>query len=406
MQAANTVRKAKIADILAVSFQDTRIAFAPKTDAQLRRSYWLFKVINNNFLVRIGPPLTRLAFFLQLPISALIKKTIFAQFCGGETIGESVQTARELGKFNIGSILDYSIEGLQEDVVFEETMHEILRTIHAASQSPEIPFAVFKISGIGNVTILEKAANPTGLNPTELEAYDAIKGRVDKICRSAYKANIPVMIDAEESWIQPAIDEITIAMMGKYNRSSAVVIMTIQLYRVGKLEHLKRIVALSVEEGFIPGIKLVRGAYMEKERLRAKQVGYPSPIQADKENTDKDYDLAQEFLIKSGREVLLISGTHNESSCLKLCRLLNSEGPSSKNPNSIWFAQLLGMSDNLSFNLAAAGFQVAKYLPYGPLKAVMPYLFRRAQENTAIAGQMSREYSLVRSEIRRRRLPE
>ncbi len=385
-----------------LSFENTEIAFRHSSNADLNRAFWLFKVINVNFLVKIGPPVTNFAVKIGLPIKGLIKATIFKHFCGGETIRECEHTIRSLHKGGVGTILDYSIEGEDDEEVFDSTSIEIIRTIKRAVKDKSIPITVFKITGVARFSLLEKLDAGATLSLSEKEEWQKVQARVLSICERAYETGVPVMIDAEESWIQETIDGLALDMMRQFNKDKAIVYNTYQLYRHDKLESLKNDYETAVKEGFILGAKLVRGAYMEKERKRAIEKGYTSPIQPDKQATDKDYDAAIDFCTSHIDKIAFVAGTHNEESCRLLADLMDKKQINHKNPH-VYFSQLLGMSDNLSFNLADAQYNVAKYVPYGPIKAVLPYLFRRAQENTAIAGQMSRELSLISKEVRRRR---
>ncbi|PJJ84421.1 proline dehydrogenase family protein [Mucilaginibacter auburnensis] len=386
-----------------LSFENTEVAFRHASNADLRRAYWLFKLINSNFLVKIGPPVTNLALKIGLPIKSAIKQTIFKQFCGGEDIRECEHTIQTLAKGGVGTILDYSVEGEDSEQVFDETRDEILKTIRRAAKDPSIPITVFKVTGVGRFALLQKMDERLPLTDTETEEWQRVADRVMAICEKAHEVGIPVMIDAEESWIQDTIDLLALNMMRRFNKEKAIVYNTYQLYRADKLASLKQDAETAKNEGFILGAKLVRGAYMEKERNRAEELGYPSPIQPDKVATDWDFNLALEFCTDNINTVAFVAGTHNEASCLYLTELIKRKTLNADHKH-IYFAQLLGMSDNLSFNLADAGYNVAKYVPYGPVKAVMPYLFRRAQENTAISGQMSRELSLIVKEMRRRGL--
>lgn len=386
-----------------LSFDNTEIAFNSKSDKALKKSHFLFSLMNNNFLVSIGPFFTTLAMKLKLPVNGLIKSTIFAQFCGGETIEESVKVANDLGRFHISSILDYSVEADEEEEMFDMTMKEIIKTIQAAGENQHIPFSVFKISGLASNELLTKVQAGDMLSLVEKAQFQRTGERVNEICRIAYNMHVPVMIDAEETWIQEPIDQFAISMMQKYNKESAIIFNTVQLYRHDRLNWLKQVYAQSETEDFFLGVKLVRGAYMEKERARAKQLGYESPIQPDKAATDRDYNLAVTFCLENTDRISMVAGTHNQLSCELLVQQLEVKHLPENYPH-IWFSQLLGMSDNLSFNLAAAGFNVAKYLPYGPIASVMPYLFRRANENTAIAGQMSRELTMITEEKKRRKI--
>lgn len=386
-----------------ISFDNTQIAFESKTDRDLNRAYRLFKLIGNRNLVKLGKPATNIALKLGLPIKGIIRKTIFAQFCGGETIDECEATIDRLGKFGIGTILDYSVEGKTSNEDFEHTTNEIIATILKGEKNEYIPFAVFKVTGISRFGLLEKANNGVErLNESEKKEYNQVIERIDRICKTGFEKNVPVFIDAEETWIQDTIDRITYEMMLKYNKEKAIVYNTVQMYRHDRLEYLKKEIEQAKKDGIQYGVKLVRGAYMEKERTRASEKGYPSPIQPDKVTCDNDYNSALEFLVTEINHMALCAGSHNEKSSLLLTGLLskNAVSPSDKR---IYFAQLLGMSDHISYNLSKHGFNVAKYVPYGPIREVMPYLLRRADENTSVAGQTGRELSLIIKERARRK---
>lgn len=384
-----------------LSFENTEIAFRHSSNTDLNRAYWLFRIININFLVKIGPPVTNFAIKIGLPIKSLIKATIFKHFCGGETIDECNNTIKNLYSGGVGTILDYSIEGEDDEAVFDNTRDEIIRTVIRAANDKAIPLTVFKITGVGRFGLLEKLDTRQPLTDDEEKEWQRVQNRVLTICDKAHVSNVPVMIDAEESWIQETIDLLALTMMSRFNIKKAIVYNTYQMYRHDKLASLLNDHQIAVSEGFILGAKIVRGAYMEKERKRAEENGYPSPIQPDKKATDLDYDSALDYCTSNVDKIAFIAGTHNEESCRLLAELLDSKQIDHKHPH-VYFSQLLGMSDNLSFNLADAQYNVAKYVPYGPIKAVLPYLFRRAQENTAIAGQMSRELSLIVKERKRR----
>ncbi|TWR25128.1 proline dehydrogenase [Mucilaginibacter pallidiroseus] len=384
-----------------LSFENTEIAFRHSSDKDLNRAYWLFKAINVNFLVKIGPPITNFAINIGLPIKGLIKATIFKHFCGGETIAECNDTIRNLSNGGVGTILDYSVEGEEDESVFDATRDEIIQTIIRATKDNAVPITVFKITGVGRFGLLEKLDAGIKLSVDEQVEWQTVQDRVLAICEMAHSEGVPVMIDAEESWIQKTIDNLALNMMRFFNKEKAIVYNTYQLYRHDKLASLVADHAIAEQEGFILGAKIVRGAYMEKERKRAQEKGYPSPIQPDKASSDRDYNDALIYCADNYETLALVAGTHNEDSCRLLADLLNEKNIPHNHPH-IYFSQLLGMSDNLSFNLADAKYNVAKYVPYGPIKAVLPYLFRRAQENTAIAGQMSRELSLIVKERKRR----
>ncbi|WP_276348005.1 proline dehydrogenase family protein [Daejeonella sp. JGW-45] len=382
-------------------FDNTEIAFRGKSNSDLRRAYWLFKIISVRLLTTIGPPLTRFAMFIHLPIKPLIKATIFKHFCGGETIEECEATISQLHKGRVGSILDYSVEGEDDEKAFEATCEEIVNTINRADGDARIPLTVFKVTGLGRFDLIAKRDARGALNEAEKAEFGRVSNRINRICSLAHEKSVRVMIDAEETWIQDSIDELALEMMRRYNQNQPIVYNTYQLYRSNVLECLKEDTKLAFTEGFILGAKLVRGAYMEKERKRAIEMAYPSPINATKEETDQDYNDALRFCVSHLNTLAFVAGTHNEESCRLLAELLDKK-KIKHDHDHVYFSQLLGMSDNLSFNLAASGYNVAKYVPYGPVKAVMPYLFRRAEENTSVAGQMGRELKLIVKEQRRR----
>jgi len=386
-----------------LSFENTEIAFRNSTNTDLTRAYWLFRMININLFVKMGPPITNFAMKIGLPIKSLIKGTIFKHFCGGETIEECDNTIKKLYKGGVGTILDYSVEGEDEEHIFDATSDEIIKTINRAAGDKAVPITVFKVTGVGRFGLLEKLDAKAQLSTQETTEWEKVQARVLAICSKAYRSDVPVMIDAEETWIQDTIDMLALDMMRKFNKEKIIVYNTYQLYRHDKLASLKHDHSTAVKDGFILGAKLVRGAYMEKERKRATEMGYQCLIQSNKASTDRDYDAALHFCMDNLDTLAFVAGTHNENSCRLLAELLNEKQVPHDHPH-VYFSQLLGMSDNLSFNLADAGYNVAKYVPYGPVKAVLPYLFRRAQENTAIAGQMSRELSLIIKERKRRKL--
>lgn len=386
-----------------INFDNTEIAFQSLNNKELKKAYLLFKLISSPLLVNIGKTLTLLAFKLRLPVKPLIKKTIFNRFCGGETIDECTAKINQLANFGIGTILDYSVEGKDSEDDLDSTAQEIIKTTKIAKDNSNIPFCVFKVTGIARFSLLEKVSNNQQLSPDEKQEYLRAVSRVDAICRSAYEANTPVFIDAEESWIQSAIDALAETMMAKYNKNKFIVYNTIQLYRNDRLQFLKLAHQKATSQGYKLAVKLVRGAYMEKERERALQKGYSSPIQTDKQACDKDYDLALEYCINNINDIAFCAGTHNEKSSLHLIELMQKNNLA-VNDKRIYFAQLLGMSDHISYNLSANNYNVAKYVPYGPVKEVLPYLIRRAQENTSVKGQTGRELLLINKELKRRKL--
>ena len=385
-----------------LNFDNTEIAFRNKSNGELNAAYWLFKLISSNFLTKVGPPVTNFLLNIGMPIKGAIKATIFKHFCGGETIAECEPTIAQLALGHVGTILDYSVEGEDEEAVFDFTCEEIIRTIERAAGDPRIPITVFKVTGIGRFGLLEKLDAKKQLDAAESAEFEKLKQRCERICRTAFEKNVPIMIDAEETWIQDTIDELAMDMMRLFNQKSIIVYNTYQMYRHDKLADMKADHLIAKASGFILGVKMVRGAYMEKERKRAAEMGYPSPIQPDKAASDRDYDASLHYCMEHINDIAFVCGTHNESSCRVLAQLLDEYQVPHNHPH-VYFAQLLGMSDNLSFNLSDAGYNVTKYVPYGPIKAVMPYLFRRAQENTSIAGQTSRELGLIIKEKQRRK---
>lgn len=385
-----------------LDFQDTEAAFIDKTDAELKEKYRLFKILNSPLLNSLGTRAATFALSIGLPVKGLIKSTIYEQFCGGETIEESQTTVERLGKFGIGSILDYSVEGKSTEKDFDDTKNEILRNIDLAKEDPNIPFSVFKMSGIAPLGTLEKMSAKKRLDAKGQAKCERIHNRVNEICEFAHSAGQPVFIDAEETWIQDAIDRLATEMMEKYNRESPVVYNTVQMYRKDRLEFLKESRRRAHQEGYFYAIKIVRGAYLEKERERAVQMGYASPIHGSKEGTDRDFDAAVEYCLKHVDEVSFINATHNDKSVQNLVNLMYERRILPDNPH-VHFSQLYGMSDNLTYILAKNGYNVTKYVPYGPVADSVPYLVRRAEENTAIAGQVSRELDLINTELKRRR---
>jgi proline dehydrogenase len=381
-----------------IDFNNTSIAFHHKTNGDLKKAWWLFNSFNYPFIVNVGPKMADFAFSLHLPIKGMVKSTIFAQFCGGENIEECTVAIRSLTQSNIGTILDYSVEGEESEKVFDATCNEIIATIHKAAGNHFIPFSVFKTTGIGRFNLMAKVNSKLELNNLEEAEFSRLKVRFEKICQTAYDKKVRVFVDAEETWIQDTIDKLTYSMMMKFNQETAIVYNTIQCYRKDRVAHLQNAVAtLDCKLGF----KLVRGAYMEKERERALAKGMPSPIQNTKELTDKEFNAVMTICIQHIDKVSICAGTHNEESSQLLVDLIEQYNLQ-PNDQRIYFAQLLGMSDHISFNLANAGYNVAKYVPYGPVRAVLPYLSRRAQENSSVKGQVGRELRLITEELTRR----
>lgn len=385
-----------------VSFENTEIAFRYRSDSALKKAQYMFALMGSPNASKLGMGLADFAFKIGLPINGLVKNTVFSIFCGGETLEEAAATAAMLHKYKVGVALDYGVEGKSSEADFEAAVPEFVKAIQYAAQQPNIPFIPIKITGFARFDLLEKIHNKQELNNSEQTEWQNVFTRINTICEAAYKNNIRILVDAEESWIQDPIDELTNAMMEKYNKEKAIVYNTFQMYLHTSLPYLKKSLAMAEEKNFILGAKIVRGAYMEKERNRANTMGYLSPVQPNKNATDNDYDEAVALCLKNINLVHLFIGTHNENSCYKAIELMKqlNIAPESE---AVFFSQLFGMSDNITFNLANAGFLCCKYLPYGPVKDVMPYLMRRAQENTSVAGQTGRELSLINKEVLRRK---
>ena len=384
------------------SFENIQVAFASKSDKTLRKMFLIFSILNNNWLSKWGVVLATWSLRLHLPVKWLIKETIYEQFCGGESIEDSSLTIRELNRFGIGAILDYSVEGEDDEDGFDRTRDEILRTIQHAGRSEGIPFSVFKVTGLGDSQIMTKIQQRQPLAPHEQASFERTRQRVDQLFEAAYQAKVKILVDGEESWFQDVIDQLAEAGMARYNQERAIVYNTYQMYRKDMLRKLKNGHHDAVTKGYFLGAKLVRGAYMEKEAERADKLGYDNPIHPSKDDTDQAYNDALKFCINNKQRVFLVSGTHNELSNIILPELMSLHGLK-PDDERVYFAQLYGMSDHISYNLAQAGYNVAKYVPYGPVKAVMPYLARRAAENTSVAGQSSRELTLIKKEFDRRK---
>jgi proline dehydrogenase len=385
-----------------IDFQDTATAFRHLTDKDLVHSSRLFSLFGQTWLLNAGKPLLKFSLSAGLPVKGLIRSTIFRQFCGGEFIEDCMETIQKLGKGNVKSILDYSVEGKETEDDFRRNAEEIIATVKKAKSNPNIPFCVFKVTGVARFSLLEEANSGEKLQDVAKAEYEMVKHRIENICRAAFEAGIPILIDAEETWIQNTIDRLAEDMMALFNKEHHIVYNTVQLYRHSRLEYMQGLYERSLQLGFKPALKLVRGAYMEKERERARKMGYPSPINPTKEATDDDFNKALDFCLKHHPHFAICAGTHNEESSQHLVNLLHHCGLSVNDPH-IWFSQLLGMSDNISYNLAAKGYNVTKYVPYGPIEEVMPYLIRRAEENTSIEGQTGRELNLIRKELERRK---
>jgi proline dehydrogenase len=384
-------------------FDNTQVAFSLKSDSELDRAYFLFKLIDNEPLVRIGTAVTNFALKAHLPVEGLIRASVFDHFCGGVSEDDCMPVMEKMFTKKVCSVLDYSVEGKEDEHQFDAAMKKTLKIIEFAKLKDAIPFAVFKPTGFGRLDLYTKVGRKDPLNFEEHQEWDRVVARYEAVCKLAFEKDVSLLIDAEESWMQDAADELVTKMMQKYNKEKAIIFNTIQLYRWDRLDFLKKLHEQAKREGFYIGMKLVRGAYMEKENQRAEEKGYKTPICATKEESDKMYDDTLAYMLDNINQMAVFAGTHNELSSYKLMQLMAEKGLSN-NDNRIWFGQLYGMSDNISYNLAANGYNVAKYLPFGPVRDVMPYLIRRAEENTSVAGQTSRELMLIKKERERRKL--
>ena len=391
-----------------LSLNNTQNAFAYKSNTDLNKAKWLFTVIQNPWIVSLGTRFTPMLMKSGLPINGIIRNTIFNQFVGGETLDESARVTKMLGSYGVQVILDYGVEAKEGDASFDEVTEQFIKAVEFAATQDNVPFISVKLTGLSSMHLLERLNEAprlrSGIHDSESDdaAWNRLKERMYAICDVAETHGIGILIDAEETWIQDPIDRLAIELMGVYNKEKVIVYNTYQLYRSDRLSFLKISHKIAAEGNFILGAKLVRGAYMEKERARAAAKNYEDPIQKNKKETDEDYDAALDYCVANIADISICAGTHNENSSMHLVNLMAQHGIAS-NDRRVYFSQLLGMSDNLSYNLSEAGYNVAKYVPYGPVKKVLPYLFRRAEENTAIAGQMGRELSLIVAEQRRRK---
>lgn len=385
-----------------LNFDDTRIAFSSKSNKQLKRSYRLFSLISKSWIAGLGTMLSKFALKARLPIKGLIKNFIFTQFCGGESLEESTKTINQLRDSGVLTVLDYGVEGKETDKDFDRTAAEIKREIVFGKNNPNIPMVSCKMTGLARFALLEKIQAGEKLSNAEENEWQLVQKRFQDICQHAFDNNVGLFVDAEETWIQEPIDNLVMGMAVHYNKKAAMIHSTIQMYRKDSLDLLEKQYNQAREAQCYYGVKLVRGAYMEKERERGEEMNYPSPIHNSKIDSDQSFDNGLRFCMERIENIVLCAATHNENSCLLLANLINESGLSVDDSRTL-FSQLYGMSDHITFNLAEAGFRAAKYIPYGPVKDVIPYLTRRAKENTSVEGQMSRELQLLKKEISRRK---
>ena len=384
-------------------FDNTEVAFALKNNTELNKAYFLFKLISSNTLVKMGTSLTNFAINAKLPVKGLIKSTVFDHFCGGVTEQDCLNVVDKMYTKGVSSVLDYSVEGKETQEQFDHALQMTLRTIDFAKEREAIPFAVFKPTGVGRFYLFEKKGENLPFTEAEQNEWNRIVERFDIICKAAHDKDVLLLVDAEESWMQDAADDLVLDMMRKYNQEKCIVFNTAQTYRWDRFDFVKNTHAIGLKEGFHVGFKVVRGAYMEKERARAEEKGYPSPICATKAQTDATFNKTVTYMMENlDNKMALFAGTHNEDSSYMLMELMSKRNIA-HDDKRVWFGQLYGMSDNISYNLSHHNYNVAKYLPFGPVYDVVPYLIRRAQENTSVAGQTNRELDLLNKEIKRRR---
>ncbi|MEA5128386.1 MAG: proline dehydrogenase family protein [Proteiniphilum sp.] len=392
----------QLKESLPVYFENTEIAFRDQSNASLKQSYQLFRVMNSRTLVNMGKHLVNLSFAVHFPVEGIIRNTIYKHFVGGVSIEDCSKTIDRLARCKVDSILDYAQEGEESDEAFDTTCREVIRTVEFAANHENVPFSVFKITGVARFDLLAKVSENQSLTDEEQAEYRRVEERVEAIFRKGFELDVPVLIDAEETWIQAVLDDMVMNLMSRYNKEKAIVQNTYQMYRHDSIERIKQHHQMALEGGFKFGLKIVRGAYMEKERNRAAERGYSSPIQPDKPATDKDFDDIIRYFMEHLDSIDFMVATHNEDSSLLLARLID-EYKLPRNYRGIYFSQLYGMSDHITYNLAESGYNVAKYVPYGAVRTMMPYLFRRAEENSSVKGQTSRELKMIRTEIKRRK---
>lgn len=384
-------------------FDNTEVAFALKNNTELNKAYYLFKLISSNTMVKLGTSLTTFAISTNLPVKGLIKSTVFDHFCGGVNEQDCLSVVDKMYTKGVSSVLDYSVEGKENEEQFDHTLQMTLKTIEFAKEKEAIPFAVFKPTGVGRFYLFEKKGENLPFTDAEQQEWKRVVDRFDTICRTAYEKDVMLLIDAEHSWMQDAADELILEMMRKYNKEKCIIFNTAQTYRWDRFDFVKNVHAIGLREGFHVGFKVVRGAYMEIERERATEKGYPSPICATKAQTDATFNKTVIYMIENiNNKMALYAGTHNEESSYLIMDLIR-KNQLANNDKRIWFGQLYGMSDNISYNLANHNYNVSKYLPFGPVYDVVPYLIRRANENTSVAGQTNRELDLLERELKRRR---
>lgn len=384
-------------------FSDTKEAFSLKSNFELNRAFFLFKIIGNSTFVKLSTSLTNFALKFHLPVTPIIKATVFDHFCGGVSEEDCIPVINKMFIKNVYSVLDFSTEGFNSEKEFDDCLRKKTSIIEFAKNRKEIPFAVFKPTCLGSTDLFKKVSKFEKLNELENDSWNRVIQRFDKVCSKAFKQNIKILIDAEEVEVQNAIDELAIKMMRKYNLSSPIVYNTVQMYRKDRLSYLGEMISNQLNDGVIFGLKLVRGAYMEKERNLAVSMNVESPICDSKDDTDKNFNSGLDFVFNNLNRISFVCASHNEDSILKVMNMMESKKLKS-NDNKIWFGQLYGMSDNISFNLASKNYNTFKILPFGSVKNLMPYLIRRAEENTSVQGQTGRELQLILKERKRRAL--
>src|SRR5690554_292496 len=384
-------------------FDNTEVAFKLKSDSELERAYFLFRMISKEPLVRIGTVMTKFALNAKLPVEGLIRATVFDHFCGGINEEDSMPTVDKLYNAGVYSVLDYSVEGKEEEEVFDRTANKVMQLTKFAKNKEAMPFSVFKPTGFGRFKVFQKITENETLTDAEAKEWQNIVERYDEVSRMASENDIRLLIDSEHSWMQGAADDLCEEMMAKYNKEKPIVFNTLQLYRWDRFDYLKEQHRKAKENGYKLGFKIVRGAYLEVENERAIEKKYPTPICHSKKDTDDNFNEVMTYILENLDDISIFIGTHNEHSNYLAMELMDQMGIDKKD-DRVWFGQLYGMSDHITFNLGKLGYNVAKYVPFGPVKDVMPYLIRRAEENTSVAGQTSRELNLLKRERERRKI--
>lgn len=383
-------------------FSNTKEAFSLKSNFELLRAQFLFNIIKNRTLVKYSTLLTNFALKFYLPVTPIIKMTVFNHFCGGVSELDCNPVIKKMYDKRVSSVLDFSTEAFNSEIEFDNCYDKKISIIEFIKDRPEIPFVVFKPTCLGSLDLFKKKTIHEDLSDKDNILWNRVVERFKGVCQKAYDNDIKILIDAEEVFVQKAIDDLALLMMRKFNREMPIVFNTVQMYRWDRLKYLSDLLNDKANNGLIFGFKLVRGAYMEKERLIAKSLNVKSPICITKNETDSNFNSGLDFVFNNLDRISLVCGSHNEDSVIKIMEIMKNKNLKVSD-DKIWFGQLFGMSDNVTFNLAKMGYNTFKILPFGPVRNLMPYLIRRAEENTSVKGQTGRELQLILNERRRRK---